>query len=838
MKQTKPMKMKTFRATTDPAVSARERANREMSGRAAEEGIVLLKNEGPVLPLPKGARIAMYGRGVRKTVKGGTGSGSVNERDIVTLYDGIKNAGFTITTDAWLDDYDAAYESANKAWQAEIAQKAKTMWSFDAYCQTPFVPPTGAAPEKTDTDTAIFVVSRIAGENADRRAVPGDYYFSDGERELLRGICALYEKVILVINAGGQVDLSVVHEFPSIRSVLILGMPGMDGGTAFARIVSGEATPSGKLVDTWANRYEDFPNAASFSHNDGNTYMEYYKEGLYVGYRWFDTFDVPAQYGFGFGCSYTAFALSPAAVALAGTEVRVRVDVTNAGQTFTGKEVVQVYATCPCGRLPKEYRRLTGFAKTKALAPGETQTVEIAFPLERLSSYDDKLPGWVLEAGSYYLWVGNSLDSAALCAELRLDAEIVLEKTQNECFRLADLQEIPPVPARDAQKREACAAYCAAHGIPVLTVSAGRIPTKETVYRSNRALADPEAMQFVETLSTGQLLRLANGELRRDGTRTTIAGEPMTPGACGETSRCAEAQNLPSILMADGPAGLRLAQSYREKNGVKLPSSSRPSYSEGKMVTMPDTSEPPEGAVTHYQYCTAIPTGTQIAQSWNIALAESLGRMVAGEMEEFGITIWLAPGMNIHRNPLCGRNFEYFSEDPVLTGKMAGAITAGVQSVPGCMVMIKHFACNNQEDNRHFSNSIVSERPLREIYLKGFEIAVKEAKPLSVMSSYNFLNGVHAANNYMLCTNILRNEWGFDGFIATDWRTTVHDGSCTASGCMRAGNDLNMPGFELDLRNLQKELAEGTLAIEDVKACVSRLVSVIWRSNQYERSAE
>lgn len=829
----KKMKEKTFLATTDPRVSAREIANREKAGEAAEEGIVLLKNENHVLPLKKGMKIAMYGRGVRKTVKGGTGSGSVNEREIVTIYDGLKNAGFEITTEAWLDAYDCAYQQANEHWQAEIREKSKIMWSFDAYSHTPFVAPVGPIPEKTDTDTAIFVLSRIAGENADRRAVPGDYFFSDGEWDLLREICALYQKVILVINAGGQVDLSVVKAFPNIDGIIILGMPGMAGGTAFARILSGETTPSGKLVDTWAHRYEDFPNAKSFSHNDDNTYMEYYKEGIYVGYRYFDTFDVPAQYGFGFGRSYTTFEIVRKMVTLSGDTVTVKAIATNTGDTFSGKEVVQVYATCPCGRLAKEYRRLVGFAKTNTLKPGQAEEVEITFPIQRLNAYDPQIPGWILEAGSYYIWVGSSLEDSKIVAQLQLGSEVLLEKTHNECFRLADMKEMQPNTEKDLQKRESCALYCANHGIPALTIPEAQFQTRIVEYRSNRELVDQEAMDFVNSLSTEQLLRLANGELRKDGTRTTIAGEPKAPGACGETSRCAEDRNLPSILMADGPAGLRLTQTYREKGGEKLPSNSRPAYSEGKMVVTADTLPPVEGEVVHYQYCTAIPTGTQIAQSWNVGIARELGQMVAGEMEEFGITVWLAPGMNIHRNPLCGRNFEYFSEDPVLTGKMAGAVVAGVQSVPGCMTMVKHFACNNQEDNRHFSNSIVSERPLREIYLKGFEIAIKEYKPMSIMSSYNFLNGVHAANNYMLCTNILRNEWGFDGFVATDWRTTVHDGSCTASGCMRAGNDLNMPGFELDVRNLKKELADGTLSIEDVKACVSRLVSMIWRSNQY-----
>lgn len=832
--QTRPMKRKTFRGTSDPAVSQREFLNRRRSGEAAREGIVLLKNEGGCLPLREGQKIALYGRGARKTVKGGTGSGSVNERDIVTVYQGLKDAGLVITTDDWLDDYDARYETANLAWQAEIAEKSKRMWSFDAYCGTPFVAPDGDRVTGTDTDTAIVVISRIAGENADRRAVPGDYYFSRGEMALVGDVCSHYRDVILIINAGGQVDLTVMDRYDNIRALLILGMPGMAGGTALAEVLLGQVSPSGKLVDSWAYSYDDFPNAGSFSHRDGNTYMEYYREGIYVGYRYFDTFDVPVRYGFGSGISYTEFGLETQGVELEGSDVLARVRVTNTGNTYEGKEVVQVYATCPAGKLAKEYRRLVAFAKTGSLGPGQSETLELRFPVERLDSYDEELPGWVLEKGSYYLWVGNSLTASRLAAELRIPETLTVERTRNQCIRRAEMTELVPDTDRDLRKREALARMAGELGLPVLTLDAKAVPAREVVYRTNRELADPEAMAFVETLSRDQLLRLANGELRRDGTRRAIAGDPPTPGACGETSRAAEDRNLPSLLMSDGPAGLRLTQSYRIRDGKLSPTKSHPGYSEGKMVVVLDETPLAPGEEVRYQFCTAIPTGTQIAQSWNLELTRRLGELVATEMKEFGVTIWLAPGMNIHRNPLCGRNFEYFSEDPLLSGRMAAAMTQGVQATPGLMTMIKHFACNNQEDNRHFSNSIVSERTMREIYLKNFEIAVKEGEPWSVMSSYNMINGVHAANLFDLCTNILRNEWGFKGFVATDWRTTVHDGSCTASGCMRAGNDLNMPGFELDMRNLEKELLDGTLCLEDVRACVSRLVSVIWRSDQYE----
>lgn len=830
----KKMKTKQFMATTCPDISLRERENQEKVAEAAAEGMVLLKNANGLLPMAPGSKVAMYGRGVRKTVKGGTGSGSVNERHAVSIYEGMQRAGFVITTDQWLDDYDKSYEEENLVWQAAIKEKSKTMWSYDAFCATPFYPPAGSLPEKTDTDTAIFVVSRIAGENADRKAVAGDYYFTKEERTILTKICALYDHVILVINAGGQLDMSAAEEFPNIEAILIMGMAGMEGGTAFANLLLGKAVPSGKLTDSWPYRYEDLPNAETYSHGNGNTFMEYYHEGIYVGYRYFDTFGVPVRYSFGSGLSYTQFDLKAAAVTWEKGIVHVQAEVTNVGERFSGKEVVQVYATCPCGELPKEYRRLVGFAKTPVLSPGESCTLIVDVSAHMLTSYSERIPSWVLEAGDYYLWLGSSLENARICGVLRLAQTVVTEKTENQCERLAVMQELKPCTELNALRRERCGRVAEAAQVPILDISMCDLEQKTAHYHTNVELGCKETMDFVNGLSEEQLLRLCNGELRWDGTRSTIAGEHKFPGACGETSRCAEPQGLPSLIMADGPAGLRLMSSFKEKDGKLLPSTRMPSYYAGAMVTGPDLSAPVEGEVHRYQYCTAIPTGTQIAQSWNTELAKSLGDLVAGEMEEFGINIWLAPGMNIHRNPLCGRNFEYFSEDPVLTGRMAAAITAGVQAHKGCMVMIKHFACNNQEDNRHFSNSIVSQRPLREIYLKGFEIAVKEAAPMAVMTSYNRLNGVHAANCFDLCSNILRSEWGFDGFIATDWRTTVHDGACTASNCARAGNDVNMPGFELDLRNMKKELRQGTLSIDDVKACVSRLVSAVLRSNLFE----
>ncbi len=356
------------------------------------------------------------------------------------------------------------------------------------------------------------------------------------------------------------------------------------------------------------------------------------------------------------------------------------------------------------------------------------------------------------------------------------------------------------------------------------------MPCNEIVYRENRDFVEAEAAAFVDTLSEEQLIALASGDPgKAQGGNLGSAGISV-PGSAGETNNCAADKNLASIVLADGPAGLRLMKHYNVEDGKIL---SKPfSFSLEGGIFCPDQGEEP--GERYYQYCTAIPVGTLLAQTWDCGLIREVGHMIGGEMEEFGVTLWLAPGMNIHRNPLCGRNFEYYAEDPLLAGRIAAAMTDGVQSVPGCGTTIKHLACNNQEDNRMGSDSIVSERALREIYLKGFEIAVREAQPMSIMTSYNLLNGVHLANNHDICTDVVRSEWGFAGMIMTDWTTTEKGPDCTASGCMRAGNDLVMPGAFSDKENLEKELAEGTLRKEDLKACISRLVNIIWKSNRYE----
>lgn len=833
------MKKRTFSGTTSNAVTERETINRKIARAAAAEGMVLLKNEDHILPLKPGTKVALYGGGASKTVKGGTGSGDVNERESVSIYEGMKAAGYVITTENWTRDYDERYEKARIEWRDYILEKSKGMEDntvdfFNVYATTPFVRPEGMPAEKTDAGYAFFILSRVAGEGADRFAAQGDYLLTEYEEKLLEDICSYYENVVVVINTGGLVDLSFMDKYSNIKALIQMVQAGMEGGNAFADLISGKVTPSGKMTDSCAYEYSDYPNSETYSHNNGNVQTEKYEEGIYVGYRYFDTFDVPVRYSFGYGLSYTQFALNVKSIACEMQDgkpsVKVTADVTNTGTKFSGKEVVQVYVSCPSGKLEKEYRRLAAFEKTKELQPGETQEISLVIPVYRLASYDETEPGWILEKGSYGIWVGNSLAQSVLAGEAEVDKSIVLVRTENICPLKEELAEIHADMGKNAAKYRN-AVEKAGDSLKKVVLHSELLESVTVEYTDNKDIYSAEARAFADTLTTDQLVCLAAGDPGKAQGGNLGAAGISVPGSAGETHHCAAEQGLASIVLADGPAGLRLMKYYH--------------VHEGKIVTMPfqfslegglfcpDTENLP--GERYYQYCTAIPVGTLLAQTWNLPLLQKIGHMIGTEMEEFGVTLWLAPGMNIHRNPLCGRNFEYYSEDPFLSGELAGAITEGVQSVPGCGTTIKHFACNNQEDNRMGSDSIVSERALREIYLKGFETAIRKSHPMSVMTSYNLINGVHAANNYDICTKAARNEWGFNGVIMTDWTTTENDETCTASGCMRAGNDLIMPGNQSDYDNLYKELADGTLSEEDLKACVSRLVDVIWRSNQYER---
>ena len=827
------IKKRPFYGTTTQKVSAYEITHRALARKAAAEGIVLLKNEKQLLPLESGSKVALYGPGANHTIKGGTGSGDVNEREIVTIYQGLINAGYNVTSKEWIDSYDKIFTDARNNWRDDILKKIEKYdgdsWAyfFDTYSSTPFIMPAGSDVTKSDADTAIYVLSRIAGENADRFNEPGDYCLTDTEKKMIGDICECYENVILVINTGGLVDLSFTEQYENIYSIIQLIQPGMEGGNALADVISGKVTPSGKLTDTWAKNYEDYPNASTFSHNNGDVDKERYEEGIYVGYRYFDSFDVPATYSFGHGLSYTNFEIETMDIT-AEKEICITVKVTNTGNMYSGKEVVQVYVSAPVGELEKEYRRLCGFAKTTELSPGESESLTISFSVNQMASYDEATAEWILEGGKYGVWIGNSLASCKIAALLDLQKKKILTKVKNICPPKEELHELSLEKEKRLTRYEDDIKTAIHQGVPQITLDLSMLETEKVHYDSPYEADTDEAANLVKELDVEQLICLATGVFSEGQGNLGAAGISVA-GSAGETSKAAYEQGIANIVLADGPAGLRLMQNYSVKDGkIQLPPFETV-FEHGFFAEDYALEGTP-----YYQYCTAIPVGTLLAQTWDEKLIEEIGTMIGTEMEMFGVTLWLAPGMNIHRNPLCGRNFEYYSEDPLISGKIAAAMTRGVQSVSGCGTTIKHFACNNQEDNRLHSDSILSERTLREIYLKGFEIAIKESKPMTVMTSYNLINGVHTANCYDICTAAARQEWGFDGLIMSDWTTTEHGETCTASGCMRAGNDLIMPGNPSDHDNLRQELEQGTLSYEELQKCITRLVRVILRSNLYE----
>lgn len=831
---TRVIRKRPFYGTTSPKVQEYEKQHRKLAREAAVEGIVLLKNENQVLPLDKQTNIALYGAGASRMIKGGTGSGDVNERDVVNIYQGLINAGYEITTKAWIEQYDEIYMNARYIWRDKILAKVEGEGKdgvefFNAYASTPFFMPDEPEVADTDADTAIYVLSRVAGEGADRFNAEGDYYLTEKEQKNIEIICRFYEKVIVVINAGGLVDLSFADEYDNIYTIIHLVQPGMEGGNALADIISGKRSPSGKLADTWAKNYDDYPNSKTFSHNNGDVYKEKYEEGIYIGYRYFDSFRVPVKYSFGYGLSYTAFEIKTKEIAVVDTEIIVSVKVKNIGKVYSGKEVVQVYVTAPVGTVEKEYRKLCGFEKTKELSPGECEIIKIHFPIYKMASYDDKTAAWILDAGYYGIWIGNYLKDSTLEAMLNLNDKAILVKTENICPLKDKLAEISVPKEERIARYEALVQEGKKKSVLEVNIDAGEIKTEVIDYSRPYTVLDDEAEKIVNGLSMEQLIELATGDPKKGQGGNLGASGLSVAGSAGETSACAYDEGIANIVLADGPAGLRLNQTYSVVDGkMKLPPMEA-NFEHGFLWKK----QKYEGE-KYYQYCTAFPVGTLLAQTWNKELIYEIGVAVAEEMERFGVTLWLAPGMNIHRNPLCGRNFEYYSEDPILSGEIASAMTNGVQSIPGCGTTIKHFACNNQEDNRMGSDSIISERALREIYLKGFEVAIKESRPMAIMTSYNLINGIHAANCYDTCTKAARQEWGFDGVIMTDWCTTEQGEDCTASGCMRAGNDLVMPGQFSDHENIRKELEQGTLKVEELKQCVTRLVRVILRSSIYE----
>ena len=831
------------KAALSDEVRPLEKMGKDLAYQAAVEGIVLLENDG-CLPARPG-KIALYGAGAEYTIKGGTGSGEVNERHTVSVLEGMEMAGFHITTMDWIRDYARMFQEGEREYAEEFRKKLnpKNLSDFMNLMSCPYRYPYGrkisqSDVDRSDTDTCIYIVSRQAGEGADRRLEDNDYGLADIEKENLAFCAEKYKHMIVVINVGGVFNLSFLRDIPDINAVVFMGQLGMMGGKALADVISGVHTPSGKLTDTWAKHYRNLPFADDYSYLNGNLDEEYYREGIYVGYRYFDTFHVAPRYPFGYGLSYTTFEISLEDMKLDGTTVEINVDVKNTGRDYCGKEVVQVYVSCPNGELEKEAQRLTAFTKTKVLAPEEQEKVTLRFDLRDLTSYREKDAATVLEAGEYVVRLGNSSRNTRVCGILKLETEMITEKHSHICKAPVKVEEL------ERQEEEMLHATCDCRQnwgkgceividdvakIRSFTIAPDVIPEKVHEYGPMTIYSSEETDRLLDVLTLREMAELVVGG--------GMYGRRFfeTPGAAGVTTGNLEDKGIPNVVMADGPAGLRLhkVSSVSVTGKVKA---IEPNISFLKYLPEPVKKVMlgnPNSKNLLYQYTTAFPVGISLASSWNLDLAEEVGNAVGKEMEAYGVTYWLAPGMNIHRNPLCGRNFEYFSEDPLLTGKFAAAITRGVQQNRGCYVTLKHFCCNNQEDNRNKTNVNVNERALREIYLKGFEIAVKEAHPGAVMSSYNKVNGKYVNNSYRLLTRVLRNEWGFDGLVMTDWFATGRKYGDPAHA-IASGNDLIMPGSSGTVDDIVKAVSKGIILEEDVKRSAANILKGIVSSRIYQ----
>ena len=721
----------------------------------------------------------------------------------------MKEAGVTITSENWLEDYEERYKNARNVWKEKILEDAKHVDNpFDAYASNPFILPEGRAVEAKDiagAKAAVYVLSRISGEGKDRCRVKGDYYLSEREAADLFFLNEKKIPVILLLNAGGPIELTdILENTENIKAILNISQPGQESGYAVADILLGNCVPSAKLTATWARRYEDCPFAEDYSYLNGNLDTEEYKEGIFVGYRYFDSFGKKPLFPFGFGLSYTEFKIEFKGIETSEKELAVEMKVTNIGDTYAGKEVVQIYASLPQTEVKKEYRRLVGYAKTKLLQPGEAETLRITVGQKELAYFSEEKHQWIVEKGTYGIWNGNSSVSFEYSSTVKVEQSVSLEDT---CVleNTAEIEE-------ELWKTYECRKTTADNSHCIIFTPH---PEEKKIYRS----------AYATEQMTEDLLPLLYGNIA-ETTSTLGAAGIRVPGTAGETTEgLLDKYGIPSLIMADGPAGIRLQQHYEVDRATDTV------YGIGVLGALENgflvDREEHEGADQYYQYCTAFPVGTVMAQTWNRDLMQRFGEAVALEMEAFHVNLWLAPGLNIQRNPLCGRNFEYYSEDPFLSGTLAASVTKGVQCHKGCGVTIKHFACNNQEDNRMGVDVKISERTLREIYLRGFEIAVKEGQPTAIMSSYNLVNGVHAANSKDLCTRIARKEWGFDGVIMSDWNTTVPEDGSVAWKCAAAGNDIIMPGNAEDAESIRNAYRNGDLTEEEIRSCAGRILELI-----------
>lgn len=772
---------------------------------AAGEGAVLLCNNNNVLPIKEGEKISLFGRCQIETYRSGTGSGgAVNVPYSISILQGLQdskklkiNEELVSIYRAWIKEH--PFDNGGGGWAAEP-------WNQEEMPLTEEI----VAEASAQSTVAVVIIGRTAGEDKDNMETEGSYLLTKQEKKNIALLAEFFGKIVVVLNTANIIDTSWIYEYENkIGAVLYVWQGGMEGGGAVSDLLSGQVNPSGKLPDTVAYQLNDYPSSKNFGGVDKN----YYQEDVYVGYRYFETFcPEKVQYPFGFGLSYTEFNIKTEEAHIdkagADTEITIKVKVSNIGDLYSGKEVVQMYYRAPQGKLGKPIKQLGTFCKTKLLHPGESQELTLSVCVKDMASYDDNgstgyKSCFVLEPGCYEIFMGNSIRDVEKVTfeqgEFEIEDIIVTEKLEEALSPIEHFKRIKPVPAKelyevnyeDVPQRSYSIKKRIEENLPEEIP-----PTGDKGYQLMDVKEQAVSLEeFVAQMEPEELAVLVRGEGM--GSRKVTLG---TASAFGGVGDCLLDYGIPVACCADGPSGARI------ESGV---------------------------------HTTQVPIGTLLSASWNIEIVEKLYQFMGEELITHEIDTLLGPGMNIHRHPLNGRNFEYFSEDPLLTGEFASAVLKGLRK-SGVEGTVKHFASNNQETNRHNVESVVSERALREIYLKPFEIAVKKGSAASVMTTYNPLNGYWTASNYDLNTTILRKQWGYQGIVMTDWWAKMNDvieggegrKNNTAS-MVRAQNDLymvvNNNGAEInsDQDNILEALENKTLTRAELQRSALNILSFI-----------
>lgn len=768
----------------------------DTAAKMVSEGIVMLKNDNNALPLDTDKEVAVFGRIQFHYYKSGTGSGGmVNVTKVVNILDGLIDNGIKVN-EKLLGTY--------RKWDKENPFDLGEGWGGEPWSQKEMPLDEGLVKETAKScETAIVIIGRTAGEEQDNRLEAGSYLLSDDEIAMLTVVRENFKKVVLLLNVGNIIDMTDINRIAP-DSVLYVWQGGMTGGKGTADVLTGKVSPSGKLPDTIAYKASDYPSDANFGREKNR---DIYAEDIYVGYRYFETFaKEKVLYPFGFGLSYTGFEIKTEKAEITEGAVKLSVSVKNIG-SYKGKEVIEVYCEAPQGRLGKAARVLCGFEKTRELVPQEEQVVEIAVDIAKLASYDDSgVTGnkscYVLEAGEYKFYVGSDVRSAEYACSFEQGEDLVTERLTQSLAPVESFERIKPV-------CEGGAFSIGREAVPVSEVdeSARRLEKlpKEIAYTGDKGIKLWDVKNgkntmdgFIAQLSDYDLSCIIRGEGM--GSPRVTAG---TASAFGGVSENLNGFGIPAGCCSDGPSGMRL------DCGTKAFS---------------------------------LPNGTMIASSFNKELTSELFAFMGLEMAANKVDCLLGPGMNIHRHPLNGRNFEYFSEDPFLTGKMAAAELKGMAGA-GVTGTIKHFCANNRETNRHFIDSVVSERALREIYLKGFEIAVKEGGASSVMTTYGRVNGLWTAGNFDLNTVILREEWGFKGFTMTDWWANINvrgkePDKTDFAAMARAQNDVYMvcPDGEKNDDNTLVALENGGIERCELQRNAANICGFLLHTNALKRA--